>query len=1060
MPGGLTLTTTPSARIENNGIVIATGGDASVIHNGTIDTASDVRGGIFATSPTAASITATGPVSTGGIGAAGISAISTGGAASVTAGNVTTAGDGAAGIVATGTSAAITINGAVATSGTAVTLPAMGDPGVPAPGTPSDPGLDPADLQGPSAITFFDYFFSDNLGVPAGDFRGFIQWTVTGGSVDLVGGIGPGVFGAPPNQPNGRYVDLGGSTGDPGFFETIAAFPVLPGQTFNLTFDYRSTGGDVNTATASVGSNAFTVTSGETFFQRFSQDFGIDAIDLVRVAFQGLESDTDNSGIGIDGVLFGPALPTPGVPGAPGAPITLTADAVIATATAGAARVTNLGSVRASGFGSRGIVASGQTGVTVAGTGSVATSGDLASGIEARSPGTVSVTQGSVSTSGMMSPGIRATSTGAGAVTVAAGTVITTGMGSRGIDAFATSGPVSVTAGTVATSGTASDAIVAMTNAGSTVVNVGNVRSISRGIVANGSTTGTVNVTGAVVTTGDAITLNTGGAGTVNIANGASMTGLNGIVLNSAGGATVANAGMLGSGAGSAVLASGSAPVTITNTGTLDGRVILAGGADRVVNSGLFNARADSVFGAGADSFVNSGRLLALTGAASSTVTFAGLESFANAGLVDLRNGRAGDSLTLPGSFTGSGTSALGLDVALSGATSSADRLNVGTADGSTVILLAPTGDRTLTDGVIVVQAGAASPAEAFTLGNSIDTGLVSFGLQYDPATFAYSLVGTPDQAVFRTLAFAEGTRELWHRSADAWSGHLRELRDGRSVATGTSVWVQMHGSASRRSSDRAFTTFDVTTDADLDYTQDVFGGQAGVDFGTMDTGGGAVFGATAGYINSEQQFRGSSARLQYDVLNVGAYAAVMAGPFFANLLGKYDFVQVDGRDGDGGFGFEDDYSVYGAKLEAGLRFGSESFFAEPVATIAYIKTDLDDIGADQIRSTIAFDEDEGLRGTAGLRIGASRTRSNGQLLTVYAGGHAVHEFQGRDRIAFTSGAQTLEFQGERIGTYGQGTLGFSVVTPGGVSGFLEAHGEYGDDYRGGGGRAGLRIAF
>ncbi|MES2753339.1 MAG: PEPxxWA-CTERM sorting domain-containing protein, partial [Pseudomonadota bacterium] len=148
------------------------------------------------------------------------------------------------------------------------------------------------------------------------------QWDVTGGSVDLVGGNIPGVLGAPPDMPDGRYVDLGGSTGNPGRFETRLAYPVTAGTSYNLTFDYRSTGGDLNAAQAFVGDQVFSVSRADPTFTRFSQDFIFSdqfiasSGGMARIAFQGAEGDLDGSGIGIDGVLFGPnlvaAVPEPG----------------------------------------------------------------------------------------------------------------------------------------------------------------------------------------------------------------------------------------------------------------------------------------------------------------------------------------------------------------------------------------------------------------------------------------------------------------------------------------------------------------------------------------------------------------------------------------------------------------------------------------------------------------------------------------------------------------------------------------------------------------------------
>lgn len=161
-------------------------------------------------------------------------------------------------------------------------------------------------LAQPSIIQFFDFFIFDNAGVPQDNFRTFFQWNVTGGSVDLVGGVGPGVIGAPPNEPNGRFVDLGGSTADPGRFETRQSFVLLPGMTYNLTFNYRSTAGDLNRATVTLGSLVFSVETASTTFLTFDQNFTVTTPTTVTIAFQGDENDRDGSGIGIDGVLFGP----------------------------------------------------------------------------------------------------------------------------------------------------------------------------------------------------------------------------------------------------------------------------------------------------------------------------------------------------------------------------------------------------------------------------------------------------------------------------------------------------------------------------------------------------------------------------------------------------------------------------------------------------------------------------------------------------------------------------------------------------------------------------------
>lgn len=148
------------------------------------------------------------------------------------------------------------------------------------------------------ATTFFDAFLADNGGQPAQNYNLFFQWTVTDGSVDLVGGTVTGAV----DQANGRFVELGGSTGDAGLFSTKTMFPFVPGATYNLSFDYKSNDGTANTARVSIAGQTFDVSSNLTCLQNFSRDFTVAAPIMTTVAFQNL--DNDNNGIGIDNVIL------------------------------------------------------------------------------------------------------------------------------------------------------------------------------------------------------------------------------------------------------------------------------------------------------------------------------------------------------------------------------------------------------------------------------------------------------------------------------------------------------------------------------------------------------------------------------------------------------------------------------------------------------------------------------------------------------------------------------------------------------------------------------------
>jgi hypothetical protein len=90
-----------------------------------------------------------------------------------------------------------------------------------------------------AAPIFSDNFDSENLGL---NYSSFANWTVSDGTVDLIGN--PGFFDFIPG--NGRYVDLDGSTGNAGKM-TSTALNLNGGQNYNLTFDLSgSQRGDTN----------------------------------------------------------------------------------------------------------------------------------------------------------------------------------------------------------------------------------------------------------------------------------------------------------------------------------------------------------------------------------------------------------------------------------------------------------------------------------------------------------------------------------------------------------------------------------------------------------------------------------------------------------------------------------------------------------------------------------------------------------------------------------------------------------------------------------------------
>ncbi len=783
----------------------------------------------------------------------------------------------------------------------------------------------------------------------------------------------------------------------------------------------------------------------------------------VRIAFNSVST----AGNGATGVFvpagvrfFGPVATTNAViTGGNVSTAGAGADGVFAAVAGGNLNVT-VNNVTVTGAGSTAITATSDTGnVSVSSTGTVTANGRNGGGIFATSgTGNVAVLANNVSTVAALSAD-AASGRAAIAATGANASVQVNGTAASSGTSFAAGNPATVAV--TATNGNAS-AIVNNVSASGAGVSALRVTATNNAIATiNGTVAATgTGANGIIVNGGNTAAVTVGANGTVTAANG------DGIRLISVNGSTLNNSGVIADSSNGFAVAAVGGPLTINNAGTLTSDILFTAGADRVNNTGTFVVGPNPDFGAGADVFANSGTVRFAPGAtAAVSRIFTGLETFNNTGgLIELRNGIAGDALTLPGTFTGSADSRLGLDVNLTGQ-GSADRLIVlGAATGSTRLLVDYRAAGTLNEGVVLVDGGAGTQAGAFTLdGGSRIFGLIETDLVFDAANSNFVLVGAPNQAVYRTAAFVEGARNLWHVSADAWSAHMRELRDGAWAGgageSGGRLWVQMYGAVEQRENIRNVSFSGLNRSFDLGYDQDYFGGQLGFDFGgAAGESGNFAFGVTGGYVNSEMSFNGASDRTTFDAFNAGAYASINSGSLFANALAKYDWYKADANSAIAQYAADFDGNAYGARGEIGFRLGSDRFFVEPVGTISYVRTDLDDLNVQG--STITFLDDEGLTGKLGARLGASFPSKLLNTVVLYAGGNYVHEFKGDDSVDFTNNGRTVRIDNRAIGDYGEAVLGVNVGSPTGVSGFIEGNGAKGSDFNSYGARAGLRFRF
>lgn len=748
--------------------------------------------------------------------------------------------------------------------------------------------------------------------------------------------------------------------------------------------------------------------------------------------------------------------------------------------------VTSSGTVATEGDDSRGIdvVAAGPAEIQSA---TVTTEGASSIGIRAESSGDVAVTSGSVTTQGDDSAGIHAQSNYAETVVTSTGTVATTGANSVGIYAGGTT--VTVTSTTVTTTGAGSTGILAVAAAPGEETDpdadaAGGISILAVGPGGTSVTSGSVTTTGAnspgieahsalgdteVISTG---TVSTSGADSPGIlassdtgfvtvdANAvtAAGAGSNAIDIDSATSTSVTIRGLVQSGQALALQADGgAATVAIVAGGTLRGRVDLTDNADTLNNAGVFDAIGTSQFGAGSDLFGNAAgaTVRSVNGAA----TLAGLETFNNSGLVEMRDGAVGDSLSVSGTFAGQAGSTLGLDVDFAAGT--ADRLIVGgAATGSTTINVQGTGNPfAFNPDILVVDAGAGTQANAFTLAGAVSSPYIGTSLRFDPAAFNFFIVSGPNQPVFETVKIGGIVSSLWYKSADAVDAQLQTSRDGGEESpgdalrgeSGAGIWVQAMTGKTDREAVQSFTIGGTSASFDLSYEEEFQGLQGGVELGA----GPLRFGVTGGFGEGDAVFDVTGNRVEFDVKNIGAYAVLRSGGLWANGLVKMDWIDLTTEPG-AGLSARFDARSFGAMVNLGYRAELGLFFVEPSAGIAWVKTDIDSYQSGG--ATVDFDDAESLRAQAGLRVGASFGVGESATLTPYVGVRAFDELRDGNTNRFTLGA-TLPLADDSPGTHGRAEAGFSLRA-GNLEAFVRGELDFAGDTEGKSIRGGVRLRF
>ena len=149
-------------------------------------------------------------------------------------------------------------------------------------------------------IPFSDNFDSENGGVGQLNYTGFANWTIVDGMVDL---IGNGYYDFLPG--NGLYVDLDGSTRNPGQMISSSIFDLQPG-TYALSFDLAGNQNQapddevtVQLAMGDLLNKTYTLGSYDPF-TTFTETIIVSSATPASLSFEGTGSD--NIGMLLDNV--------------------------------------------------------------------------------------------------------------------------------------------------------------------------------------------------------------------------------------------------------------------------------------------------------------------------------------------------------------------------------------------------------------------------------------------------------------------------------------------------------------------------------------------------------------------------------------------------------------------------------------------------------------------------------------------------------------------------------------------------------------------------------------
>lgn len=273
-----------------------------------------------------------------------------------------------------------------------------------------------------------------------------------------------------------------------------------------------------------------------------------------------------------------------------------------------------------------------------------------------------------------------------------------------------------------------------------------------------------------------------------------------------------------------------------------------------------------------------------------------------------------------------------------------------------------------------------------------------------------------------------------------------------------------------------------ITTNCNNNQKSDFVGFQVGQDIARLNMNGWNVhLGTTAGYLASKSNDAFAGNNTKFEVPFWGAYAVATKDRFFADILVRQEYYNVDFN--APAYGYQN--QPIGARgvsvtASAGYNFAlANNWFIEPSAGFVYSNTKVDSfnsVGSPGIfvSGTSSINDIESKLGRLSVRVGTT-VQHNNIIYQPFATASVFHEFAGDVTASFSTFPNSFFFNppvGQpiafnqttsttRVGTYGQFSLGVAgQVANTGWLGYARLDYRHGDNIDGWTGNAGIRYQF